>query len=320
MPPTTFQLKSFGILHKGSIAIGAGVSNSQVGRGQRLQVALASRNDSDIDVDRVQVKLVELITCRADSQEVARKNVLILLKDVDLPALSKKAGFAKSQARNHRPSREWIEATNQQINRGLSSQENMLPLEIPAFALDSYNGKLVQISHYIKVTFYTKKTLTENPSAKLPIWIGNRMVSNMTAASTPSASFAQLVDQPPQYSFTEEPLYISLVPQQAGQHAVQQSQQYVPQLPSPSAPQEQAPQPIHQHPGIAEPSFDYSDNKVEEPEIDVQSEVPMAAAILLDGPHSSNNNIAHPSPSAPPAEGNSTAIDPRKPDYGATVY
>ena len=177
--PTTIPLKSFGILQKGSITIGASVANSQVGRGQILLVAVASRNDAAVDIDRVQVKLVELITYQAQGQKAVHKKELLVLKNVDVPALNK-TRKSLSEIRNRQQFRNSLEATYQEMYRDLLSADNQVALEIPASAQNTYNGRLVQIVHYLKVTFYTK-ALVENPSTKIPIHIGNRDPSARTS-------------------------------------------------------------------------------------------------------------------------------------------
>lgn len=170
--PQTHELKRLGVLNKGCLSVGASVENSRIGRGQALKVSIASRNDTSLDIVRVQLKLVELIEYRSQDEEDTTKIDLEKLKDVDLPGLEKektsgsnlkfkKSGFVKK-----------IESTYRAIYKDLVSSRSQIDLVVPTRARDSYNGNLMTVSHYVKVTFFTK-AMIDNPSLKLPIVIGN---------------------------------------------------------------------------------------------------------------------------------------------------
>lgn len=170
LKPQTYELKRMGVLNTGCLSIAASLENSRVGRGQPLRVSLASRNDTSNDIVRIQLKLVELIEYQSRGEEAISKQDLEKLKDIDLPSLEKqsggnlklkKDGFAKK-----------IEATYRAIYKDLVSSESTIDLIVPSEARDSYNGNLMTISHYVKVTFVTK-AMIDNPTLKLPMVIGN---------------------------------------------------------------------------------------------------------------------------------------------------
>jgi hypothetical protein len=171
--PTTHELKSFGLLNKGFLSVGASVENSRVGRGRALRVSVASRNDASVDVDRVRVKLVELIEYHALEEKSSLKVELGKLKDIDLPGLDKTKGNGLDVRRKIRQGFERnVESTYRAIYQDLVSADNRFEVVVPETARDSYDGNLMTISHYLKVTFFTK-ALVENPSTKIPIVIGN---------------------------------------------------------------------------------------------------------------------------------------------------
>jgi hypothetical protein len=170
--PTTHYLRSFGILNKGYISVGASVENAHVGRGQSIKLSIASRNDASVDIDRVQVKLVELIEYHADKESQTHKVELHKLKDVDLPCVFKEKRKRSEVRQSMRDMSTNIEATYTAIYQDLVSGENQVLVTIPEHARDSYDGKLMKISHYLKVMFFTK-ALVENPSSKIPIQIGS---------------------------------------------------------------------------------------------------------------------------------------------------
>jgi hypothetical protein len=190
--PTTYELKSFGVLKKGSITVGAGVADSHIGRGQTLKISIASRNYALVNIERVHVKLVELIDYKAQEEGDARKVELKKLKDIDLPCLikgRKSRTELNSQGGSYEDN---IEATYQGIYQDLLSGQNQVDLQIPHSARDTYSGKLMTISHYLKVTFFTT-SLVENPSAKIPIRIGNPSDPSVPSAPTATAPIATAV-------------------------------------------------------------------------------------------------------------------------------
>jgi hypothetical protein len=191
--PTTYQLKSFGVIKKGSITLGTSVADSHIGRGQTLKISIASRNDASVNIERVRVKLVELIDYKAQEEGNARKVVLKKLKDVDSPCLVK-ARKSRSERRQSSQGRleDNIEATYQEIYQDLVSGQNQVDLQIPHSARDSYSGKLMTISHYLKVTFFTE-SFVENPSTKIPIRIGNPSQRGGSQPIVPSAPIATAV-------------------------------------------------------------------------------------------------------------------------------
>jgi hypothetical protein len=170
--PMTHEIKAFGVLNKGFLSVGASVENSRVGRGETLRVSLASRNDTSVDLTRVRVKLVERVEYRAYSEQGTIKVDLQKLKDINLPGLHK-SKVTRQQVRNN--IRGGYEQNKRTVYRSLYedlvSRHNRFELVIPESARDSYDGNLITISHYLKITFFTKAS-TDNPSTKIPIVIG----------------------------------------------------------------------------------------------------------------------------------------------------
>ena len=169
--PTTHELKSFGYLNKGFLSVGASVENSRVGRGKPLRVSVASRNDASVDVHRVRIKLVEIIEYHALGEKASFKIELGKLKDIDLPGLDKSKSSSMEVRRSIRMGFN-TEETYQSIYQDLVAANNQVDVIVPEMARDTYNGNLMKVSHYLKVTFFTQ-ALVENPSTKIPIVIGN---------------------------------------------------------------------------------------------------------------------------------------------------
>jgi hypothetical protein len=173
--PTTHDLIQAKILSKGFLSIGACVENSFMGRGQELKVSLACKNESSVNVDRVRVKLVELIEYKAQDEKNTFKNELVDMKDIDLPGLVKYR--SKDNARKMKQQfSKTKDSTYQQILADLTARQNQFQITIPESTRDTYDGDLISISHYLKITYYTQMGV-ENPSMKIPIVVGTPRVN-----------------------------------------------------------------------------------------------------------------------------------------------
>jgi len=172
--PTTHELKRARVLKKGFLSVAASVDNTHVGRGQKLKVSIASRNGSSCDIDRVSVKLVELIEYRAQGEESTIKNDLVEIKDVNLPGVIKCRAKDNEKTSKKKLKDQSMITMYQEILRDLEGGQNTFQIgPVPRSARDSYDGTLVNIQHYLKITFHTGVSV-ENPTTKIPIKIGSK--------------------------------------------------------------------------------------------------------------------------------------------------
>lgn len=170
--PTTHELKQARILSKGHLSVGACVDNSHVGRGQTMRVSVACRNDSLCDIDRIRVKLTEIIKHKAGDESHVYKNELVEIKDVYLPSLQRSRSQDNFRL-SKKKTRQNMATTYSEILNDLRSGENTFTITVPKTARDSYDGNLITISHILKITFYTGGMTVENPSTKIAIVVGS---------------------------------------------------------------------------------------------------------------------------------------------------
>jgi hypothetical protein len=159
---------------KGYLLMGAKVVNAQVGRSKNIEVFLACRNDASVDIERVQIRLLEKVRWSAQTYKtfgpkkkeniIWRSDTRVLAEnvDVEVPGLKKmkKSILSKDQS----------EAIYQ-IYDDLLSGENKISLEAPYESRDTYHGQLIETSHLIEITLFTK-ALVENPTIEIPVQIG----------------------------------------------------------------------------------------------------------------------------------------------------
>ena len=159
---------------KGHLLMGAKVVNAQVGRSKNVEVFLACRNDASVDIERVQIRLIEKVRWSARTykmfgpkkeENILWKNDMRVLaenKDVDLPGLKKKKKTILSEDQSE---------AIYQIYDDLLSGENKLSLEVPYASRDTYHGQLIETSHLIEISLFTKAFM-ENPTIEIPVQIG----------------------------------------------------------------------------------------------------------------------------------------------------
>jgi hypothetical protein len=159
---------------KGHLLMGAKVVNAQVGRGKNVEVFLACRNDASVDIERVQIRLLEKVRWSSQTYKMfgPKKGEKILWKnytrvlaenvDVEVPGLKKKKKTILSEDQSE---------AIYQIYDDLMSGKNEISLEVPYNSRDTYHGQLIETSHLIEITLFTK-ALVENPRIEIPVQIG----------------------------------------------------------------------------------------------------------------------------------------------------
>jgi hypothetical protein len=195
--PTTHEILQSKFLGKGFVSIAACVDDSHIGRGQNLNGSISGKNHSSADIERISIKLVESIEYNVcfHGRTSVLKNVLVETKDVNLSRFSKYLNYSSRTSK--RQNNERIHSTHKEILRNLVSGENQFQLIVPNSARDTYDGNLIKISHYLKVAFHTKLSVTDI-CIKIPIIIGSprRKISECSVVSRVSnEQFAAVVGQ-----------------------------------------------------------------------------------------------------------------------------
>ena len=172
--PAFHRVESFGRV-LGTLAVGAKVTDAHVGRNTCLQFSLATRNDSSVDIERVNLELLEKVTWYASKRESCSSRCLIQRHDVDLPGILRgmQSRHELRQLRRTGPNREQLIG----ILQDLTSGRNLTTLAVPMACRDSYHGPLVRIDHFLEITLMTK-SMVSNPKVRIPLKIGFPPVVN----------------------------------------------------------------------------------------------------------------------------------------------
>ena len=193
--PKTMSIKALGVRVVGHVTFGVSIKDTTVGRGDVLEVAVACKNFSSVDL-KLELKVVEIVDFEAHpaGQSVSHsvKNTLFSREYPDMPNLSKSIAPVKDL----RQSTTLHQENYREIYNELLEHRNGVEIMVPKHARTSYKGTLIQVSHYVKVKLMSQK-MVDNVELKVPLFIGNPPYRGATTAT--------LVDD-----FREDPQSLSI--------------------------------------------------------------------------------------------------------------
>ena len=170
--PISFPISTLNVIKQGEVVLGARVAETAVGRGEKIKLRLACRNDSTIDIRRVAVKLLENVEWTVEAQGLNRKatKTLVHMRDIDLPSLSRD-GKDRTEVRRLSKNTGQRHATYQAIYDELSSATEDVEIFVPEISRDSYDGQIVKVNHVLTIKLQTR-SLSSNASISIPIRVG----------------------------------------------------------------------------------------------------------------------------------------------------
>lgn len=174
--PTQQTIFSMRGSNQGSLTMAASIQNTNIRKGEKARVAVACRNDSLVKIQRVEAKVVELLNWGSKegyTKTRVNKDSLVKLDNIDLPGVQKENHHNTSIVDSNYRTVNEQKAVCTSIQNDLVSGLNEIEMEVPMRAKDSYPGTLVDIRHYLKITFITRNPLFgAQPSIKIPLKIG----------------------------------------------------------------------------------------------------------------------------------------------------
>jgi Arrestin (or S-antigen), C-terminal domain len=174
MQPTAQPVFSRNGSSQGSVTVAASIYSIHLRKGEKMRVSLCCRNDSLVNIQRVEVKVVELLNWglkEGYTKTRAHKVTLASIDNLELAGLETRNENKSKLVDGNYPTMEEQIAKYSTMHDDLASGQNSVELEIPMGARDSYMGVLVDIRHYLKVKFVTG-TFGSQPFIKIPLKIG----------------------------------------------------------------------------------------------------------------------------------------------------
>ena len=194
--PVTQGIKSMNTVERGSMTLAAAISDTHIGRGDNIKLSLAFRNNSSAEIQRFEVKLVEVVagdTKAAKDGEFGKdsnaKEDLYVKKSAKIQGSKSRLEFLCKGSAESRDESSNADAQLRSIYRELFDNEFTFEFTCPDTARDSYAGRLLHVRHYVKVKMMTN-AVTDNPLVTIPLKIGNPPFrrSRQSRARSPASS------------------------------------------------------------------------------------------------------------------------------------
>jgi len=183
--PTEYPMKSLGggKASNGKIVMGAMIKNHAVGRGDNVELFLACRNNSAIDIGCVEVQIVEYMRWSMGKGKGTNDTYSVLksVKSLSLPSNCK----AQSRKKAGQQRRQVLQ---KQVCEELRRRCDPVLITIPNTARNTYQGKLVHVWHCVKISYMTKSMNNRNIIATVPIQVG-RMPESIESPSVAPSHF-----------------------------------------------------------------------------------------------------------------------------------
>jgi len=203
--PTTHRINSIGVKDEGRVVLGAMVNNSSVGRDENIELFLACRNDSSVNIRTVQIDIVEFLRWQLSPSETKDSSkILHTIKSVALPSTT------KARPRGQKGQRRTADMYRE-IHSELRSRQDPILISVPMTAKDTYRGKLVHVWHCIKVTFVTR-SVSNNATAIVPIKIGHAPDRTMVKRQPLTPRQEQPLAPPEAHPLSNTTTTITIVP------------------------------------------------------------------------------------------------------------
>jgi hypothetical protein len=168
--PDALQVESDGAAYShsmGTLGAAARVVDVHVGRGHRLEIFLACINDAEVKIDKVRMALVQRAywnTAEVNQRKIITELELVTIDNVHLPGVERKPTEARS--------------SKEALLHLLELPANKIHMDVPYGCLDSYStGKVVNIRHFVKVTFKTRTGVTD-PFFLIPITVAREQLES----------------------------------------------------------------------------------------------------------------------------------------------
>jgi len=183
--PITQHVNFLCCFNIGKITMGARVADTRIGRGEKVIIDFACQNESLVNIQRAEVSVKQEVDWKSGSRSNGDKKVIAhnIFKQTSRWEKIDKAKMKESKVKSRAPTdtyRGEEQRILQLIHAAIHDGENRALLSIPTSAIQSYQGALIKVHHRLKIKVFTGGSCTDNPTIKMPIFIGTPSNYNRT--------------------------------------------------------------------------------------------------------------------------------------------
>lgn len=161
IPPETSLVTYCGCIKRGSVTLGCTVDSNMFDGGQVAKIGYNVKNESALKFKKVNASLHETISFSSLGRTAAFHGKVC---DVDAD-MSKLKGISPIDLKAS-----IVEAFGPDTSSS-KDVEYVMNMEVDPYARDSYEGKLIKVSHHIEVVVILDTSCIANPLAHMPIYI-----------------------------------------------------------------------------------------------------------------------------------------------------
>ncbi|KAL7531119.1 hypothetical protein ACHAXR_007290 [Thalassiosira sp. AJA248-18] len=161
----------------GTVTMGARVANTRVGVGETAIVDFACKNQSLRAIQKVEVDVKERVHWTGGSRSNSAQRTIASQRFQPTARWQQisKDEHKSLKVKSKSPTdtyRDQQRRLLQMIYDAIHDGENRALLNISRAGIPSYQGSLITASHRLKIKIYTSGECTENPTIKIPIYLG----------------------------------------------------------------------------------------------------------------------------------------------------
>ena len=177
VPPIIKDVHTLCCFNMGTITMGARVANTRIGRGETAIIDFACKNQSRQRITGVQVDVKQEVHWSAGrhreySKDVISRKLFNRTERWDEMKKEEVKAMTQSSKNNTDTHRDRKQQTLQMIHTAIYDGENRVLLNVPASALQTYHGALIQVRHRMKIKISFDGMCVDNPTIKVPIYLG----------------------------------------------------------------------------------------------------------------------------------------------------
>lgn len=178
--------------YRGSMDLRASIDGAEFAPNQQRKLSFELKNSSRVAVENVTVELIERVHWRPRFHEEAQEFILV------------RHAIDGRSHNNWMSMEQRIENTVQEYmslsptSRGAMDSSYDVPLHIPNGSRDSYDGRMIQVEHFVRVKVVTRGCCVSNPETTVDINITRpSQVFTSTDESTPMPSAPYMDEDQP---------------------------------------------------------------------------------------------------------------------------
>lgn len=198
VPPIVKDINYFCCIHVGTITMGARVANTRIGRGETAIIDFACKNQSLRGIKQAEVTVKEEARWTAGGKHNYNSRVIAhqTFRETERWEKMSKEEMKELKARSRSQTdsyRDHCHGMLEVIHAAIHDGEHRALVNIAPSSLQSYNGALIQVSHCLKIKVFTSGSCTDNPTIKIPMYVG----TPSSLLLQPEQPHSTVAEQPP---------------------------------------------------------------------------------------------------------------------------